>query len=89
MSCLDFRYTCQDKNFAQRWYAYQARTNEAPVFPLRIGHNGLVVDLWVDQELLSKVAAGGLMAPELDPNAANAAQAEGIKGWLGFVFVFC
>ena len=62
------------------WYAYQARTNEAPGFPLRTGFNGLEVDPWVDQELMTKMAAGGFVAPELDPNAANAAQAEGGEG---------
>jgi hypothetical protein len=80
VSCLDFCYTCQNKNFAQCWYAYQARTNEAPGFPLRIGYNGLEVDPWVDKELLSKIAVGGFVAPELDPNAVNDAQAEGEEG---------
>jgi hypothetical protein len=31
----------------------------------------------VDQELLTKMAREGFVAPELDPNAVNAAQAEG------------
>ncbi len=66
--------------FAECWYAYEARTNEAPGFPLRTGYNRLEVNHWVDQELLSKIAAGGFMAPELDPNAVNAAQAEGGEG---------
>jgi hypothetical protein len=56
------------------------RTNELPGFPLRTGFNGLKVDLWVDQELLTKMAAEGFVAPELDPNAANAVQAEGGEG---------
>jgi hypothetical protein len=47
---------------------------------LRTGYDGFEVDPWVDQELLSKIAAGGFMAPELDPNAENAAQAEGKEG---------
>jgi hypothetical protein len=64
----------------QHWYAYQARTNEVPGFPLRTGFNGLDVDPWVDQELLTKMAAGGFVEPELDPNAANTAQAEGGEG---------
>jgi hypothetical protein len=64
----------------QRWYAYQARTNEAPGFPLRIGYNGLEVDPQVDQELLSEIAAGRFVAPELDPNVANDVQAEGGGG---------
>ena len=51
-----------------------------PGFPLRTGYNGLEVDPRVDQELLSKIAAGGFVVPELDPNAANAAQAEGGEG---------
>jgi hypothetical protein len=55
----------------QRWCGYQARTNEVPGFPLRTGYNGLEVDPQVDQELLSKIATGGLVAPEMDPNAAN------------------
>jgi hypothetical protein len=80
VSCLDFSHTCLHKNFAQRWYAYQTRTNEVPGFRLRTGCNGLGVDPRVDQELLSKIAAGGFVAPELDPNAANAAQAEGEEG---------
>jgi hypothetical protein len=49
-------------------------------FPLRTGCNGLEVDPWVDQELLTKMAKEGFVVPELDPNAANAAQAEGRKG---------
>ncbi len=32
------------------------------------------------QELLTEMAAGGFVVPELDPNAANAAQAEGGEG---------
>jgi hypothetical protein len=80
VSCLDFSYTCINKNFAQHWYAYQVKTTEAPGFPLRIGYNGLEVDPWVDQESLSKIATRGFMAPELDPNAGNSAQAEGREG---------
>jgi hypothetical protein len=34
----------------------------------------------VDQELVTKMAAEGFVAPELAPNVANAAQAEGGKG---------
>jgi hypothetical protein len=68
------------QKFVQCWCTYQARTNEAPGFPLRTGYNGLEVDPRVDQELLSKIAAGGFVVPELDPNAANAAQAEGSIG---------
>ena len=82
MSCLDFTYICLHKNFVQCWYAYQARTNEAPGFLLRTCFNGLEVDPWVDQELLTKMAVGGFVGPEseLDPNAANAAQTEGGEG---------
>jgi hypothetical protein len=47
---------------------------------LRTGFNGLEVDPWVDQELLTEMAAGGFMVPELDPNAANATLAEGGEG---------
>jgi hypothetical protein len=35
---------------------------------------------WVDQELVAKMAVEGFVVPELNPNAANAAQAEGGKG---------
>jgi hypothetical protein len=49
-------------------------------FLLRTGFNGLEVDPQMDQELLSKIAAGGFMAPELDPNAVNAAQAGSGEG---------
>jgi hypothetical protein len=80
VSCLDFCYTCLHTNFVQRWYDYQARTNEAPGFPLRTGFNGLEVDHWVDQKLLSDIVLGGFVVPELDPNAANAAQAGGGEG---------
>jgi hypothetical protein len=80
VSCLDFSYTCPNKDFAQCWYAYQARTNEAPGIPLKTGYNGLWVDPWVDQKLLSKIATGGLVVPEFAPNAVNAAQAEGGEG---------
>jgi hypothetical protein len=81
VTCLDFSYTCLNKNFAQHWYAFQARTNQASGFPLRTGLNDLQVDHWVDQELVTKMAAEGFVVPELDPNAANAAQAEGGEGW--------
>ncbi len=80
MSCLDFSYTCLNNFFAQHWYAYQARKNEVPGFPLTSGYNGLEVDPRADQEILSKIAAGGFMVPEFDLNAANAAQAEGGEG---------
>jgi hypothetical protein len=80
VSCLDFSYTYLNIFFAHRRYAYQARIDEAPGFPLRTGYNGLEVDPRVDQELLSKIATGGLVVPELDPNTANAAQAEGGEG---------
>ncbi len=71
VSCQDFCYTCLNKNFWQCWYTYQARMNEAPGFPLRTGFNGLWVDPWVDQELLTKMATKGLVAPDMDPNGAN------------------
>jgi hypothetical protein len=80
VSCLDFSYACLNKKIAQRWYAYQARTHEAPGFPLRTGNNGLEVDPWVDQELLTKMAKEGFVAQGLDTNAADAAQAEGGEG---------
>jgi hypothetical protein len=47
---------------------------------LRIGFIDLEVDPQVDQELLTKMATEGFLAPELDPNASNAAQAEGGEG---------
>ncbi len=47
---------------------------------METGYNGLEVDPRVDQELLSNIATGGFVAPELDPNAASAAQAEGGEG---------
>jgi hypothetical protein len=40
----------------------------------------------VDQELLTEMVEKGFVAPELDPNAPNAAQAEGREGndnWKG------
>ncbi len=37
VSCLDFSYVCLNKKFAQRWYPYQARANEAPGFLLKNG----------------------------------------------------
>ncbi len=80
VSCLDFSYTCLNKNFVYRWYTYQARTNQAPGFPLRTGFNGLQVNHRVDQELVTKDATEGFLAPELDPNAANATQAEDGEG---------
>jgi hypothetical protein len=64
----------------KRWYAYQARTNQAPGFPLRTGLNGLQMDHQLDQELVTEMATEGFVAPELDPNAVNAAQAEGGEG---------
>jgi hypothetical protein len=76
VSCLDFCYTCLNKKIVQRWYTYHTRTNEVWGFPLRTGFNGLEVDSWVDQELLTKMAAEGFVAPELDPNAGNATQTE-------------
>ncbi len=51
-----------------------------PGFPLRTGFNGLQVDHWVDQELVTEMAVEGFVVPELDPNAANVAQAEGGEG---------
>jgi hypothetical protein len=64
----------------QRWCSYQAGTNQVPGFPLRTGLNGLQVDHRVDQELVTKMAAEGFAVPEFNPNAANAAQAEGGEG---------
>jgi hypothetical protein len=40
----------------------------------------MVLRVWVDQDLLSKIAIGGFVAPEFDPNVANAAQAGGGEG---------
>ncbi len=34
----------------------------------------------MDQELLTKMVTEGFVVPELDPDAANAAQAEGGEG---------
>ncbi len=43
VSCLDFSYNCLNKKIAQRWYAYQVRTNQVPWFPLRTDLNDLEV----------------------------------------------
>jgi hypothetical protein len=80
VSCLDFSYTCLNKTIAQHWYAYQARTNQARGFPLRTGLNGLQVDHQWDCEVVAKMAAEEFVTLELDPNAANAAQAKGGEG---------
>jgi hypothetical protein len=80
VSCLDFSYNCLYKKIVQHWYADQARTNQVPGFPLRTGLNGLEVNHEWDQEVVNEMAAEGLVAPELDPNAANAAQAKGGEG---------
>jgi hypothetical protein len=80
VSCLDFSYTCLNNKNAQRWYAYQARTNQALGFPLRTGLNGLQVDHQLDKELVTKMTAEGFVVPELSPDAANAAQAESEEG---------
>ncbi len=79
MSDLDFCYTCLNKILCSTGMLFPT-TNEALGFPLRTGVNGLWVDPWVDQELLTEMAGGGFVVPELDPNAANAAQAEGGEG---------
>jgi hypothetical protein len=62
---------------------HQARTNQAPGFPLRTGLNGLEVDHQWGQ---TKMAAEEFVVAELDPNAVNAAQAKGGEGkgnWRG------
>ncbi len=43
-----------------------------PRFLLRTGFEDLQVDHWVDQELVTKMATEGFVAPELDLNAVNA-----------------
>jgi hypothetical protein len=66
-----------NQELTQRWYAYQVRMNQAPGFPLRTGMNGLEVNHQWGQEIMAKMAADGFVAPELNPDAATAAQAEG------------
>jgi hypothetical protein len=44
------------------------------------GMNGLVVNHQWRQEIVAKMAADGFVAPELNPGAANVAQAEGEHG---------
>jgi hypothetical protein len=66
--------------FVQRWCTYQVKTNQAPGFPLRTGMNGLEVNHRLGGKLAAKMAAEGFVAPELNPNTANAAQAEGGGG---------
>ncbi len=55
--------------FVQRWYAIRQGHMRRRGFPLRTDCNGLEVDPWVDQELLTKMAKEGFVVPELDPNA--------------------
>jgi hypothetical protein len=64
----------------QHWYSYQVRINQAPGFLLGTGMNHLEVNHQWGQEIAAKMAADGFVVPELNPDATNAAQAEGTGG---------
>jgi hypothetical protein len=68
------------QEYMQRWYDYQVRMNQMPGFPLRTSMNGLEVNHQWGQEIVAKMAADGFVAPELNPDAANAVQADGESG---------
>ncbi len=64
----------------QRWYAYQAKTNQVPGFPLRTGMNGLEVNHRLRGKLAAEMVAEGFVATKLNLNTRNAAQAQGGGG---------
>jgi hypothetical protein len=71
-----------NQEFTHCWYAYQVKMNQVPGFLLRTRMNGLEVNhQWgQEQEIAAKMAADGFVAPELNQDAVNAAQAEGEGG---------
>jgi hypothetical protein len=65
-----------NQEFTQHWCTYQVRVNQAPGFPLGTGMNGLEVNHQGGQAIVAKMVPDGFVAPELNPDTANAGQAE-------------
>ncbi len=69
-----------NQEFTWLWYAYQEKISRVPGLPWTTGMNGLEVNHKLGCKIAVKMVVDGFVAPELNPNATNAAHAAGGGG---------